>query len=309
MPVTKKRISTEHIAVVDIGSNSVRLVIYRHRGNVFTILHDKKSDCRLAESMNVDTPRLSDRGMKKTLKALEKFNKIITKHRITKVLAIGTAAMRAVESTAAGRQFHKRAEKALGHYIAVISGQVEAKLTAQGVLSALPNASGICADLGGGSLELAALHRGQAEAVSTLKLGALTLLSETRGDSILAIHKISERLKSANSLCERGKGKTFYVIGGSWRAIGRVMMKRRGRSIKNVHGYSIAASTALRQLRAMAFSSPDSFRAMPAKISQRADYIPIAAMTLLLLIETIRPKKIMFSCHGVREGLVRQGHI
>src|SRR5262249_1873099 len=141
MPVShrKKPSKTERlIGVVDIGSNSVRLVIYRIERGAPVAVKDKKAACKLADGMHHLHPELNARGVEKTLKALKSFRALLAKHKVTQVLAIGTAAMRAVADTPKGKAFHRKAELALGHAISVISGREEAQLTAHGVMAALP---------------------------------------------------------------------------------------------------------------------------------------------------------------------------
>ena len=169
--------------------------------------------------------------------------------------------------TRQGAKFHKQAEKALGNKITIISGRKEAHLTAHGVISSLPNAAGICGDLGGGSMELADICRGRVLHTSTLQLGTLTLLGESHRNVDRANPIIKERLQNVRWLGS-ASGQTFYAIGGIWRAVGRVMMA--------------------------------------TKISHRADVIPVAAAILAQLIDHIKPICITFSGCGVREGVVRK---
>ena len=282
------------VAVVDIGSNSVRLVIYQRHGKAYKSIKDKKTTCRLALGMNHENPQLSRKGMIAALQTLREFHGIIEKSGATKVLAIATAAMRAVEHTAEGRAFHHKAEGALGHKITIISGRKEARLTAYGVMASLPKAIGICGDLGGGSLELASIDRGEVKHTSTVSIGTLTLLSETRGDPLVTENLVNQRLQNVAWL-KQAKGKNFYAIGGSWRALGRIMMKKLGVPPRSVHGFAIKAELASQYALAIARQNPADFRTMPDKIRRRADIIPGAASTLAKLITLMKPRQIVFS--------------
>jgi len=305
MPTAKKTktVKAQCVAVVDIGSNSVRLVLYKRVGKRYECVKDKKSTCRLALGMNHLRPALNPQGMKRTLQTLQAFKGIIQKNRVSKVLAIATAAMRAVAPTSAGKAFHRKAEKALGHKIEIVSGRQEARLTAYGLISFMPKAVGICGDLGGGSLELAAIDHGRVLHTSTVAIGTLTLLSETRGDPLVTEHLINRRMRDVDWL-QQAQGRNFYAIGGSWRAVGRLMMKKLGVSSKPVHGFAIQSRLASSYALAIARQNSDDFQHMPAKISHRADIIPGAAATLAKLIALIKPRRIIFSGHGVRDGLV-----
>lgn len=294
------------VAVVDIGSNSVRLVIFAGTKKKHHIALEKKAICGLAKGMTHKRPRLDPKGMALTLKALQKFRTVIKEQKPQRVLAIGTAALRTVAHTKRGRKFHHAAERALGHKIAVISGKKEARLTAYGVIGSLPRAAGICGDLGGGSLELASISRNRVGHTTTLSLGSLTLISETRGNIRKAENLMHERLRHIDWLT-KAKGKTFYPIGGSWRAVARVLMKKLGKPIRRVHGFTVRPEQAYKILSIMARQKSASFRKMHKKIRHRSDTIPIAAAVLYELILRMQPAHITFSGHGVREGVVRRG--
>lgn len=299
----KKQNKTDHLAVVDIGSNSVRLVVYRVSAGRHEAVFDKKATCRLAMGMKPRNPCLNPKGMKATLKTLKNFKKLIKKYKVAKVVAIGTAAMRAVEQTKKGKAFHRKAEKALGSAIKVISGLEEARLTAIGVMSSMPRAKGICGDLGGGSLELASINNKKIRHTTTTALGTLTLLTETKGDALKTEVITRQRLEKVDWL-RKAKGQTFYAIGGSWRAVGRMMMQSIGVSPRHVHGFTIKAARAKSVAVDIALKNPDVFRSLQPKISKRADIIPVAAAALVKLIDIIQPKNLVFSGHGIREGIV-----
>ena len=304
MPQKKKTKKNKKLAVIDIGSNSVRLVIYKKTEQTHEAILDKKATCRLAMGMRYDHPELNPKGIQRTFKALRSFKRIIKKHKITQTIAIGTAAMRAVAKTKQGKTFHRQAEKALGHAITIISGREEARLTAQGLMAYLPKSVGICGDLGGGSLELAVINKGKILHTTTSALGTLTLLTETKGDALKTEALTNQRLKEIKWL-KSAKGQTFYAIGGSWRGVGRVMMQKIGTPERNVHGFSVTAKVAKSNAIAIAQQNPAAFRLMHPKISKRADIIPVAAATLAKLIDIIKPRQITFSGHGIREGIIR----
>jgi exopolyphosphatase/guanosine-5'-triphosphate,3'-diphosphate pyrophosphatase len=305
MPAKIKPKHPLDIAVIDIGSNSVRLAIYRVTTSGHEVIHEKKATCGLARGMTHRKPRLDRKGMRLTLKTLRKFNRILKKRKPQKVFAIGTAAMRAVIATRKGKAFRRSAEQALGHKIDVISGRKEARLTAYGVMGGLPRAAGVCGDLGGGSLELASIKSGRVRHTVTLPLGSLTLATESGHDPIRAEQIMLARLNQVKWL-GRLKGKTFYPIGGSWRAVARVMIKKSGKSVKIVHGYTIKAGRARKYAEAMAETPPAKFRKMHKKIRHRAGVIPYAAAVLAEIIIRMRPARITFSGRGVREGVVRE---
>ena len=299
--MTRKKPKPEKIAVIDIGSNSVRLVIYDTVGTKPIMIEQTKATCRLAQGMLQDKPRLSLQGRVKTLKALKRFRIILGDHGVTDVVALATAAMRAVAKTHGGETFTRQAEKALGHKIRIISGREEARLMARGLMAAMPGIAGICADLGGGSMELASVGAGHIHHTATLNLGSLVLYSEAKGNTLTAAYRAREQIGKVSFL-RQAHGQTLYVIGGSWRAVGRLMKLAMGKPIKHVHGFAVGASLAREKALTLAAQNPAAFSKKPKKISQRARVLPLAAAVMVELIDAIKPARVIFSGHGLREG-------
>lgn len=291
------------VAVVDIGSNGARLVIFHILGDTHEIIHEERCDCRLAEGLthSAGKPKLSARSMQKALVALKKFNKSITRYEPSVVIAVATAAIRTVADTKQGKMFHARAERALGHPIRIISGQTEARYTAQGVLVAFPKALGLCVDLGGGSLELAYVSVGKVRHISTLPLGSLTLSLRTKGDPLLREVLLDHHFKN-HALLRKAKGKTLYITGGSLHALARLMLRTKGKGQKTTHGFQINAKAAYGYIAQIAMKAPKDFKKMHKKISQRAETIPAAAAVMLKIMQYAQPKELMFSSYGMRNG-------
>jgi len=294
------------VAVIDIGSNSVRLVIYDTDHAKPKAVEQMKATCRLAEGMTHKNQKLNAAGMIQTLKALQRFRKRLTQRKVTKVFAIATAAMRAVAESKQGEAFHGRAERVLGQAITIISGRTEARLMAYGVMNYLPSINGICADLGGGSLELASISGKRIHHTATLDLGALTLFSECKGHTLLAAYLARTQLAAIPFIGDT-PSRNLYIVGGSWRAIARLLMKRIGMPVQKIHGFSIDGKLAQLHAIGIASKKPSAFRRMPKKISQRADVVPIASVVLAELIDAVKPRRIIFSGHGLREGAVQAG--
>ena len=245
-----------------------------------------------------------------TLTVLRSFRRQILSHKVEQVIALGTAAMRATKHTPAGKKFHAATEIALGHKIQVISGRHEALLMAEGVRSAWPNARGVCADLGGGSLELANLNAQQGH-TATMPLGTLAMLY-TYGNNLIAAAHTAERQLGAVRWLRRCHGRDLYVVGGSWRTIGRLILRQKQKAPKSqktkdgIHGLTMAPSTVQKHLCAIIAQPPEALKKLPKKLQKRADVIPIAAVLLLQLITTLRPRRIIFSAYGLRDGALRQ---
>ncbi len=291
-------------AVVDIGSNSVRLVVFDVSARKPEVLWQKKVRCGLARGLRHDCLSLDPRAAALTLKTLARFRVLLKKKNIEDVCAVGTAALRLVRRTPRGKAFRRRAEAALGNKIAVISGKREAALGAKGVCLAWPKATGICGDLGGGSLELSLVKKGRIVRVASLPLGILTLMAEANADPAKASLLLRSRLKKLAWLAENSS--VLYLVGGSWRTVARVMRKKSHNPPGPVHGYAVPAATAAPALKAMAQAKSAAFRAMGRKIRRRAKYIPIAAMALGALLALMQPRRIVFSSFGLREGILRE---
>ncbi len=300
----KKR-PNKKIAIIDVGSNSVRMVIYAVTDGVLTLTEQTKATCRLAEGMTDNKPRLNPAGCVKTLKTLRQFHQLLLDRGVTQVAAIATAAIRTAIQTPAGRSFLAQAQKALGHKITVISGKREAQLMARGLIASLTRINGICADIGGGSLELASVIKNKLGQTATLNLGSLRLYSESKGNTLIAAYMARDAFHGLSFL-RKSKGKTLYIIGGSWRAIGRIIKQTMGLPIKQVHGFTLPAHQARLHAMTIAAHKSAAFRAMPKKINQRAQILPQAAAVLIELIDAMQPAHIVFSGHGLREGVLME---
>jgi len=302
--MTQKQKTPHSFAVVDIGSNSVRLVIYNAAALRPEVIRQKKARCGLAKGLRHDHLRLDASAIMRTLKVLAGFKKILVREKVKEVYAIATAAMRQVRHTPQGKSFHRRAEMSLGYKIKIVSGKREAALGAKGVCVSWPYATGVCGDLGGGSLELAQLKNGRVVHVTSLPLGNLTLAAEAGADPMEAAYILHQRLKRIKWL-RRGE-PVFYPIGGSWRAVARVLRKQKSPKSPFVHGHTVAAARAAPAIKIMAASNASAFKKMGRKIRRRAASLPMAAMVLSELIAVIQPWLITFSSYGVREGILSE---
>jgi len=299
--MTQKHKQSLLLAVIDIGSNSVRMVIYDMSSRRPAVLRQKKVRCGLAKGLRNDHLHLNPRSVALTLKTLASFRTILDKNDVRSVCAIATAASRLVKKTPQGKTFHHRAEKALGHKISIISGKREAELGAKGVRVGWPHATGICGDFGGGSLELAQLKNGRIVHAVSLPLGSLTLMAEAEAKPMEAVSYLRQRLKQVNWL--HHKKPVFYPIGGSWRTVARVLRKQQGATSPLVHGYTVTAAKVAPAIKIMAANDASAFKKMGRKIRRRAKLIPVAAMVLSELITLIQPYRIIFSSYGIREGI------
>jgi exopolyphosphatase/guanosine-5'-triphosphate,3'-diphosphate pyrophosphatase len=289
------------VAVVDIGSNSIRLVVYEALDRAPTPLFQEKAMCGLGRYLN-STRRLNHETIPEALSSLARFRKLadICGVKERDIHPFATAAVRWAED---GHEFLVRAEEACGGPIRVIGNAEEAELTATGVLAGCVNPAGIVGDLGGGSVELVRLRGKSLDHQISLPLGSLSLADKTHGVKTEAIPLIEEGLGPQTWLAE-AHGETFYAVGGTWRALAKLHMRQTGYPLTAVHGYRLDARKALQVTARYANSSPSSLKRVYGIPAGREETVPFGALLLNTIIRKMQPEDVVFSAFGVREGLI-----
>jgi exopolyphosphatase/guanosine-5'-triphosphate,3'-diphosphate pyrophosphatase len=284
------------VAVIDIGSNSVRLVVFTGAARSPVPMFNEKMLCGLGRNLG-ETGRLDEAGVELALTALKRFTGLVREMKVEAVQAVATAAVRDAGN---GPAFVERAERECGMQIRVLTGQEEALLSAQGVISGIPDADGLMGDLGGGSLELVHLVAGAPGDGVTLPLGPLRMAGFKDHDSLRDhIDGHFEKVKWLAKL----RGRTLYLVGGSWRGLARIHMAQARYPLRIIHHYRIAAGDAEEIARLLSRQSKDSLIRIPGVSKRRLDVLPSAALVLRRLIKAVAPKEVVFSAHGLREGL------
>ncbi len=288
------------VAVIDIGSNSVRLVVYESMTRSLVTLFNEKTLCGLGREVQT-TGLLAPDAVAKALTSLRRFRALCRVMKVGRVYAIATAACRDATN---GPDFIAKAERICGVKIEILSGPREAKLSALGVISGIHKPDGIVGDLGGGSLELIDVQGNRIRSGVTLPLGSLAL-QDLSHKSLKRAERIVRNDLSDVAQLKAGRGRTFYAVGGTWRALARIHIVQSGYPLRVMHGYSIPAPDALdfaRRLRRLAAAN------MLADIEVVADarrpLLTYAALVLEYIIRVAKPKTIVFSTFGVREGLL-----
>jgi exopolyphosphatase/guanosine-5'-triphosphate,3'-diphosphate pyrophosphatase len=299
-PTDQSRDANKPVAVIDIGSNSVRLVVFEGAKRNPVPLFNEKVLCGLGRSL-ATTGRLNDDGVERALRALRRFRAIAGQLGVVRMDVIATAAARESEN---GPGFVKRARKILKMDISVISGKEEAHLAAAGVISGFPDASGMVADLGGGSLEIIGIHKKKgATGGVTLPLGGLRLIDRSGGCLKKARKIVDEELAKVDWL-EKGKGQPFYAVGGTWRAFARLHMMQKQYPLSVMHAYRIPTAEALKFARVVDHLSPSSLEGVEALPRARRETLPYGTLVLERLLKRMRPSQFIVSAFGVREGLL-----
>jgi exopolyphosphatase / guanosine-5'-triphosphate,3'-diphosphate pyrophosphatase len=298
--VKRPRKRASSVAVIDIGSNSVRLVVYQAMARSLVTVFNEKALCGLGREVQ-STGLLAKDAVEKALSALKRFRALCRVQQVGQVHAIATAACRDASN---GPDFIAKAERICGVPIEILSGPREAKLSALGVVSGIHNPDGIVGDLGGGSLELIDVRGNRVHSGVTLPLGSLALQDASHKSLKRAERIVKTELASAAQL-KAGRGRTFYAVGGTWRALARIHIIQSGYPLHVMHGYSIPAADALdftQRLRRLA--STNMLANIEAIADARRPLLAYAALVLEYVIRVARPKTIVFSTFGVREGLL-----
>jgi exopolyphosphatase/guanosine-5'-triphosphate,3'-diphosphate pyrophosphatase len=294
----RKRASS--VAVIDIGSNSVRLVVYEAMARSLVTIFNEKALCGLGREVQ-STGLLAPDAVGKALTSLRRFRALCRIQKVGRVYAIATAACRDASN---GPDFIAKAERICGVPIEILSGPREAKLSALGVVSGIHDPDGIVGDLGGGSLELIDVHGNRVRSGVTLPLGSLALQDLSHKSLKRAERIVRNDLVDVAQL-KAGRGRTFYAVGGTWRALARIHIVQSGYPLRVMHGYSIPAADALdfaRRLRRLV--AADMLANIEIVADARRPLLTYAALVLEHIIQVAKPKTIVFSTFGVREGLL-----
>ncbi len=304
MPSPATPDTSQPAAVVDIGSNSIRLVVYESSDRAPLAIFNEKLLCGLGRDLDA-TGELAPEGVAQALEALPRFRDVIEAMGVARVDLLATAAVREARN---GGEFVQRAGELCGREIEVLSGEEEARLSGLGVLSGTPEADGVMGDLGGGSVELVELlsgvpgeRAGRTGEQATLPLGPLRLGEKLVNEPRKARARIDAHLADVPWL-KRARGKTFYVVGGAWRSFARLHMTHIDYPLRIIHHYAIQADRAAEFAGFVARLSPGTLRKVHGVSKRRIDTLPYAAMLMERVIAALEPKEIVFSAYGLREG-------
>jgi len=287
------------LSIIDIGSNSIRLVIYEGIARSPTVLFNEKMLAGLGRGI-VSTGRLDPEAVTRAVDEFRRFRALSEQAGAESLHVIATAAAREAVN---GPDFIRRAEEILGTDIKVLSGREEAYYSALGVISAFHPADGIAGDLGGGSLELVDV-RGEAIGDGiTLPLGGLRLQDMAKnspGDAA----KIARKELSRATLLSDGPGRVFYAVGGTWRNLARLHMNATGYPLNVMHHYEMSIEGSASFLAQVASGDIDRIKGIDRISKSRRALLPYGAAVLQEIARAMKPGKIVVSALGVREGFL-----
>jgi exopolyphosphatase/guanosine-5'-triphosphate,3'-diphosphate pyrophosphatase len=231
---------------------------------------------------------------------LRRFRALIDQMGVTRIEAIATAAAREAEN---GAEFIAKAERILNVKIRVLSGTEEAELAGLGVIAGIHDADGFVGDLGGGSLELVNVEKGVLAEAATLPLGGLRLIDASGGSLKRAREIVDAELAKVDWL-DKGRDRDFYAIGGTWRALAKLHMTQTRYPLNIMHNYRIETADALKFAALLDQQSQSSLAGIRDISSARRETIPFGALVLERLIRQVRPRAVVISVYGIREGLL-----
>ena len=288
----------ERLGVVDVGSNSVRLVIFDGAARSPAYFFNEKILCGLGAGV-LETGVLNPDGRKRALLALKRFHLLAKGMGATPLHGVATAAVREAKD---GKDFCADVLKETGIALKVASGRGEAKLSAQGVLLGWPGAKGLMCDIGGASLEVAEIASGKVGLCKTSPRGPLHL--ERFGDDNAAMHAHVRNVLGKLRQDLDGRYDCLFLVGGSWRAIARLDMERREYPLKVLHEYEMTPGSIRETVDWIGLKSVDELIELSGSSPERMRLVPRARVILNELVEVFGPKKIAVSSYGIREGLL-----
>ncbi|MGL4685656.1 MAG: Ppx/GppA family phosphatase [Commensalibacter sp.] len=285
-------------AIVDLGSNSVRLVVFEGRGRNPVIIFNEKATLRLGSGLDT-TKHLNPKGVAMAENVLSRFYAIARTMQANPFVVLATAAVRdAVD----GASFIEKIKIWMPDVpIHVLTGEQEADYSAAGVLCSIPNADGVVADIGGGSLELVRLSNHQRYDAKSLPLGIIRLMDKSEKKLSKAKEIANKQLKTVTWLPECKK-KTLYLVGGAFRALAQLYIETTSYPLSIVHFYTLSFDEARQMASWTIEKTKEGFVDLPIFITKRANDLPYAATVLSQLLTKMKPAKVVFCAEGVREG-------
>jgi exopolyphosphatase/guanosine-5'-triphosphate,3'-diphosphate pyrophosphatase len=284
--------------VIDIGSNSIRLVVFEALTRAPATLFNERVQCGLGRGIEA-SHRLDPDAIEPSLGCLERFARTADELGAHTLDVVATAAIREAED---GADFVREAKRRTGLDIRVISGLEEARLSALGAASAAPVLNGVVGDLGGASLELVEVVGGVPARSSTLAIGPLRFKDiEAKAEKLSAT--IDRELAGVEWL-SAAKGRPLHLVGGTWRALARLHMAHTNYPLPIIHGHLLSRAEAETLAKLVAGLSPRTMRKVASVPKRRQEALPFGALALGRLIVRAMPSAVVFSAYGLREGLL-----
>jgi exopolyphosphatase / guanosine-5'-triphosphate,3'-diphosphate pyrophosphatase len=288
------------VAVLDIGSNSVRLVVYERHARALTPLYNEKSACALGRGI-AKTGSLSQSSMDTAIEAIKRFALVARMMRVGKVHILATSAVRDASNR---EQFVGAVETVMEASVNVLSGEQEAHFAALGAVAGIPGFSGVVGDLGGGSLEFSSIAAGADTLGESFELGAIRLQDDSDASPAKAAEIVRARLKQS-LLADATAGMQFAAIGGTWRALAKLHQIQTGYPLRMVQDYTVPADQMIDFCDAIvAANAVKGYPGASEVSNSRRELVPFGAAALSEVLKAGRFASVVFSALGVREGFL-----
>ena len=286
------------VGVVDVGSNSVRMVVFDGAARSPAYFYNEKILCGLGKGLG-ETGLLNPVGKQRALAALKRFSLLAEGMGAAPLTVVATAATREAKD---GPEFTAQVLAETGLKLHVIDGDEEARLSAQGVLLGWPEAKGIVCDIGGNSMELARIGEGKVGKRLSVQLGPFRLQQVQGG--MEKRRALIQRVLTTAQQKMKTEGERFYLVGGSWRVIARLDMERRNYPLTVLHEYRMPVKSALDTLDWLEGADLSLLRGRTGTSVERMELVPLACEVLREVIRVFKPSELDISSYGIREGLL-----
>ena len=290
--------SLTRVGVIDIGSNSVRMVVFDGAARSPAYFFNENIFCGLGEGLEKGG-LLNLKAKERAFRALSRFASLIKSMKISPITCVATAAVRQATD---GQKFCEDVFLSTGLTVKVLSGIEEANLSAQGVFLGWPEADGVMCDIGGSSLEVAEIGNGVVGKCVSVPLGPLNLVSLMLDKKALK-KKINQEVNYIGNY-SKFSGKDLFLVGGSWRAIARLDMERRRYPLKVLHEYRMTQESVFETVKWILSKDIKKLGTVSGLSKSRLRLVPIAARILRSLTRELKPRSIFLSSYGIREGLL-----
>ncbi len=285
-------------AVIDIGSNSARMVIYEKSSRyAFHLIHESRSRVRISEGAYNNGSKLQKIPMQRALFALKEFVSIASSHRVNKILCVATSALRDASNK---KEFLKQVKAETSLKIKIIDGEREAYLGAVAATNLLPPLQGLTLDIGGGSTDFSIIDNSDILSSNSYNLGSIRIkelfLDEDRYQEAKAY--IGNKLDELSV----GKHECVIGIGGTFRSLAQIIQKRADYPLKKLHGFTFKSDELLDLCEEILTTPQDRLSSIGIK-KERYDSIKSGVLILSLFLQKVECKRVVTSGVGVREGL------
>lgn len=300
-PTAQGRIKgAKPVAVLDIGSNSVRLVVYERHARSLTVLYNEKASSALGRGVAA-TGRIADKNYAHALKAARRFALVARLMRVGQTHVLATSAVREAEN---GKEFSEQISEIMQAPVKVLSGAEEAHFAALGVVDGMPGFSGFVGDLGGGSLEISRVDKGVDAVGDTFELGVIRLQDDSDGSPTAAYKLAKQRL--SNSALADGLSGSFCAIGGTWRSLAKLHQRHWDYPLRMIQHYRVDAEDMLSLCHSVikSYESDGAYKQSETMSSSRRGLVPYGAAVMAAALELGGFEEVVFSALGVREGFL-----